>query len=191
MRRALAALCMIVLFAAAPPAEARGDLRRLANACIVKAGPDLMYFTAYLPAESHRRFCGDIPATGAAIFVLDYGQPEMREMSADFRIIRDPGGRDEDDEADAARLQAETVAYLPPRRYPAGTLSFQHIFPVAGDFVGIVTLDGPNGEHWVSRFPFSVGRIYSVRAPWLLLAAAAALALMLLLWGKDESAKGK
>jgi hypothetical protein len=127
-----------------------------------------MYFSAYLPNASHRKFCGDIPLTGPAIFVLDYAQPEMREMTADFRIVRDTGDQDADSESGA------TVAYLAPKRHPNGTLSLQHVFPEAGNFVAIVTLDGPNGEHWVSRFPFSVGGAWSARTPYYLLAAAAA-----------------
>jgi hypothetical protein len=181
MRRFLAALCVSLVFACPPPAGARRDLRQLEKSCIVKAGPDLMYFSAYLPGASHRKFCGDIPLTGATIFVLDYAQPEMRDMLADFRIVRDMGAQDI--EAD----KSETVAYLPPKRHPSGTLSLQHVFPEAGNFVAIVTLDGPGGEHWVSRFPFSVGRAWSARTPYYLLAAAAALALLLLVWGKEQA----
>jgi hypothetical protein len=183
MRRLFAALCMTAFLAGPQPADARGDLRRLETSCIVKAGPDQMYFSAYLPNASHRKFCGDIPLTGPAIFVLDYAQPEMREMTAGFRIVRDTGEQDSDPESGA------TVAYLAPKRHPNGTLSLQHVFPEAGNFVAIVTLDGPNGEHWVSRFPFSVGGPWSARTPYYLLAAAAALALLLLLWGSDDASR--
>ena len=51
---------------------------------------------------------------------------------------------------------------------------------------GIVNVDGPHGEHWVARFPFTVGRPYPVRLPYYLLTAAILLASLLFFWGRDE-----
>jgi hypothetical protein len=175
-------LIVMATVVGAPAARAHGAMQRTQSACILKIGPDLMYFSGYQPAASHRKFCEDAPVTGKTIFVLDYAQPEMREMTADFRIVRDTGR-----EEDPAQLADITVAYLPPKVYPHGTLSFEHNFREAGYFVGIITLDGPRGERWVSRFPFGVGRLFPARAPYYLLAAAAALALLVLLWGKEEN----
>lgn len=178
-----AALCALAVtaLAGAAPASAHGNLRGAENACVLRIGPDFMYFAGYQPGASRKAFCEEIPTTGDTIFVFDYAQPEMREMTADFRIVRDVGEKEE-----ASMLEAITVAYLPPRVYPHGTLNFEHDFEETGDYVGIVTVDGPHGEHWVSRFPFSVGRLYSARTPYYLLAAATMIALFLLLWGKDE-----
>lgn len=178
---ALWALSGLFLMAAAP-AGAHGAMRVVENACVLKVGPDFMYFAGYQPAASRKKFCEDIPTTGDTIFVLDYAQQEMREMTTDFRIVRNIG---EEAEARPEELEKITVAYLAPKVYPTGTLNFEHVFKEAGDFVGIVTVEGPHGEHWVSRFPFSVGRLYSSRTPYYLLTAAAAVALLLLLWGKD------
>lgn len=184
MRQLFTAFCFAALLAGAPPAQARGDLRNLERSCVLKAGPDLIYLSTYLPNASHRKFCGDIPLTGPAIFVLDYAEPEMRDMTADFRILRDTDARD------GRPGNGATVAWLPPRLYPNGTLSLEHIFPEAGNFVGVVTLDGPNGEHWVSRFPFSVGPRWPAPTPYSLIAAAAALALLLLVWGRETPPGG-
>lgn len=167
------------------PARAHGDIRKLDSACVLKVGPDFMYFSGYQPAVSRRKFCEDIPAAGDTIFVLDYAQPELREMSAELRIVRDTGS-----EEAPGDLPALTVAYAPPRVYPNGTLSFEHVFNQTGNYVGIVTLDGPNGEHWVSRFPFSVGRLYSTRTPYYLLATAALLALLVYLWEPSAARRG-
>ena len=134
-------------------ALAHGAMQRQQSACLLKVGPDFMYFSGYQPAASRNRFCEDIPKTGDTIFVLDYAQDEMRGMSTDFRIVRNVGEEEEESEP----LDAVTVAYLPPKVYPTGTLNFEHVFKETGEFVGIVTVDGPNGEHWVSRFPFTVG----------------------------------
>ncbi len=182
---ASAALVAVTVGAVPAPAAAHGSMRQAENACVLKIGPDFMYFSGYQPAASHRAFCEDAPTTGTTIFALDYAQSEMREMAADLRILRDTG----DDVEEASRLEALTVAYLPPRVYPNGTLNFQHDFKETGSFVGIVTVAGPNGEHWVSRFPFSVGRLYSPRAPYYLLAAAAVLGLLAILWGKEAPPK--
>lgn len=190
MRKPLNALCFVLmatLFATcAPGARAHGAMRFQREACLLQIGPDFMYFTGYQPAASRKKFCEDIPTTGDTIFVLDYAQEEMRSMTTDFRIVRNVG------EDEQAQLDAVTVAYLPPKVYPAGTLNFEHDFKEAGDYVGIVTVDGPNGEHWVSRFPFTVGgRSMLSRTPYFLLAAAAVLALLLIVRGRnDKSASG-
>jgi hypothetical protein len=66
------------------------------------------------------------------------------------------------------------------------------VFKEPGEFVGIVTVDGPNGEHWVSRFPFTVGgRPLSARMPYFLIAAAGVLALTIFVWGKEERKAGR
>jgi hypothetical protein len=181
----LCAIAVSGLSGGAQTAAAHGAIHRLESTCLLKVGPDLIYFSGYQPAISHRKFCEDVPTTGDAIFTLDYAQSEMREMKADLRIVRDIG---KDDPAD---LQAITVAYVPPKVYPNGTLSLEHVFTERGDYVGIVTVEGPRGEHWESRFPFSVGRLYSPRTPYYLMAAAAALALLALLWGKEEAGARK
>ena len=54
-------------------------------------------------------------------------------------------------------LDPVTINYLPPRKYPTGTLTFQHTFPEKGKFIGIVTLQNEHGQTYVSQFPFAVG----------------------------------
>ena len=66
-------------------------------------------------------------------------------------------------------LDAVTVAYSEPRYYRSGTINFEHNFPEAGYFVGIVTAIGDHGEQWVSRFPFSVGKSFMRALPAYLL----------------------
>ncbi|MBI3275673.1 MAG: hypothetical protein HYZ60_06975, partial [Methylocystis sp.] len=142
------------------------------DACVLEIGPDVMHLTTYQPVSADKKFCEDIPATGATIFVFDYEQSELRDMAADFRIARAAGETDE-----VADIERDTVAYLPPKVYPTGTLSFEHVFDAPGNYVGIVTADGTHGEHWVSRFSFSVAKNRYLRTPYYLLAIAAALAL--------------
>jgi hypothetical protein len=181
----LLALLAVAVLGLANVRSTRGGLRTPHNACLIKIGPNFMYFSGYQPATSRRKFCENIPATGDTIFVLDYAQSEMREMKADFRIVRAVRQAEEEESA----IDDVTVAYLPPRVYPSGTLSFEHAFKEKGDYVGIVTVDGPNGEHWISHFSFSVGRLYSPRAPYYLIGVAAVMAGLLLLWGRESDAE--
>lgn len=174
------ALCLSLR---AGPTTARGDLMLDHDACVLKVGPELVYFAGYQPAASHSKFCEDAPAIGATIFVFDYAAPELREMKAGFRILRQT---EEDDEA-------ATVAFLPAQVYPKGTFSFEHVFAEPGDYVGVLTMEGGRGENWSSRFPFFVGRRPLALTPYALIGAAAALAVLLLVTGRpdDASTRGR
>jgi hypothetical protein len=154
--------------------------------CLLFVGPDYMYFSGYQSAKPRKRFCEDVPGVGDTIFAMDFAQDQMREMKVDFRIVRDVG---EDKEQDS--LDDLTVAYLPPKTYPTGSVSLRHNFLQTGNYAGLVTVDGPHGEHWVARFPFAVGRLYPVRLPYYLLTAAVLLALLLYFWGRDEPRASK
>jgi hypothetical protein len=158
----------------AEPAAGRGDLVLDKDACVLKVGPDLIYFAGYQPAASHAKFCEDAPAVGATIFVFDYAEPELREMKVGFRILKDA-----EETRDPAALEAATAAYSPPQIYPTGTFSFEHVFSEPGDYVGLLTVDGSAGEHWTARFPFSVGVRHFEATPYLLIGAAGLLAVLL------------
>jgi len=182
LRLAMSSTLLAALLSALPQsALAHGALSQFDRACLLKIGPDFLYFSGYQPSLTRRKFCEDVPTASEAIFSFDYAQSELREMSSDFRIVRDLGQNEE-----APDLQAITLAYLPPKVYPSGTLTFKYDFKERGDFVGIVTLVGPHGEHWTARFPFSVGRILPMRTSFYLLTGAAAFALLMLLWGRKD-----
>jgi hypothetical protein len=136
------------------PAQAHGRLGAAEGRCRLFIGPDVMNFTGYLPESSKNEFCEDIPSTGPIIMVLDSVQDELRNMQIAIRIVKDVGGEDKENE----NLDAVTVAYSPPKKYPGGTINFEHNFNEGGYFVGIVTVLGDHGEVWTSRFPFSVDR---------------------------------
>jgi hypothetical protein len=169
-----------------PAALARGALTLNRDVCLLTLGANYMYFSGYQSAKPRKRFCEDVPATGDTIFAMDFAEDEMREMKVDFRIVRDVGEVEERES-----LEDVTVAYLPPKTYPAGSISLRHNFVDAGNYAGIVNVDGPHGEHWVARFPFTVGRPYPVRMPYYLLTAAILLALLLFFWGGYEARGSK
>jgi hypothetical protein len=157
----------------ANPASAHGRLGAAEGRCRLYVGPDYMNFTGYLPDASKNEFCEDIPSTGHMIMALDAEQPELRDMLIDIRIVKDVGG----EAAENADLTAVTVAHREPRRYPTGTINFEHVFNEPGYFVGIVTATGEHGEQWVSRFPFSVGKSFLRVLPVYILLALAVIAV--------------
>ncbi|HEY8066085.1 MAG TPA: hypothetical protein VIF40_15365 [Methylosinus sp.] len=176
-------LASLIAASAAPHASARGDLLPDKDGCVLKIGPELMYFAGYQPGDAQqRKFCEDAPKLGETIFVFDYAAPELREMKAGFRIMRQT-----DDGEDPVDTEAATAASLAPQIYPKGTFSFAHVFTQPGDFVGVVTVDGAAGEHWKARFPFSVGKRHFEISPYYLIAAAGLLALILFVSSRKQA----
>ena len=83
-----------------------------------------------------------------------------------------------------------TVAYLPPQRYPTGTVQFGHVFDEAGFYIGIVTARNDHGQFYVSQFPFSVGRGWVKIAAYYFLLSAAIIVGLFLYWKFDLSNRG-
>jgi len=135
----------------APKAFAHGGVSIEADKCVLKIGTYLMHFTGYQPEKSAgEKFCEDIPSTGHAIIVMDFVDPQLRDMEADLRIVKmvECGTYKQGD-------SAEEVLYLPPQKYKGGSITVDQRFAEAGYFVGIVTAKG--NEKIASLFPFSVG----------------------------------
>jgi hypothetical protein len=151
-------------------AHAHGGLSMDEDMCKLRVGRYLMHFVGYQPdSAAATEFCEDIPETGRTVVVLDYLNDELRDLPTEVRIIRDTGSE--------ANLDDITVFHLPPAVHPTGTLHFEHVFPDAGQYVGLVTVGGR--EKLVSRFPFSVGKPRStlpmILAGVLIVAAGVAL----------------
>jgi hypothetical protein len=86
------------------------------------------------------------------VIALTPVSPDLRDMAVGIRIVKDVG-----EEKEKANLDAITVAYIAPKVYRNGAMTFEHDFKQAGHYVGIVTVRDDLGNEWVSRFPFSVG----------------------------------
>jgi hypothetical protein len=165
-------------------AAARGALGYDQDQCVLKIGPDFFYFSAYQFGNSPKKFCEDVPEVGETTFVFDFGQDELREMKADFRIMREG-----QESAEGVAADGPTVAYLPPKTYPGGTFNFVHRFDTVGNYIGVVTVEGQTGERWVARFPFSVGGAPMRTLPFVLLGLAGALAFGLFVAGRKSNAR--
>jgi hypothetical protein len=165
----------------ASQADAHGGVSVEGNRCIMRIGPYMLNFTGYQPAQTYERFCDDIPDRGKTVIVLDAEQGsagtgvvgaansnELRDMLLDFRVLRNVGqAKDEDD------LDKNTEIYLAPKKYPAGTITFQHDFE-KGNYIGLVSATDGHGRVFVSRFPFAVGLDLN-RSLWLWLVGGVAL----------------
>jgi len=157
-------LAMVLLTSAA---HAHGGVSMLYKRCVLQIGPDLMFYTGYQPQNSREEFCDDIPSTGQTVVALDMQDTELRDMTTEIRIIKDLGthtrmnGLPVLTDAELASpevLDPVTIAYVAPKKYPTGTLTFEHTFPEYGKFIGIVTVKNVHGQTYVSQFPFSVGQ---------------------------------
>ena len=86
-------------------------------------------------------------------------------------------------------LDPVTITHVLPKKYPTGTLTFEHTFPETGKFIGIVTVKNAHGQTYVSQFPFSVGvgfgKSIGIYAS-MVVALAAAVYLIWRLGGKQK-----
>ena len=48
------------------------------NRCVLRIGPDIMFFTGYQPQNSRDEFCDDILSTGQTVVALDMQDTELR-----------------------------------------------------------------------------------------------------------------
>ncbi|HXW71184.1 MAG TPA: hypothetical protein VEK34_07085 [Methylocella sp.] len=155
-------------------AYAHGGVGMVDNRCVLRIGPDKMFFTGYQPQNSREEFCDDIPNTGQTVVALDMQDTELRSMLTEIRIIKDDGTHTringlpvltDDELASKELIDPVTISYLPARKYPTGTLTFEHTFPENGKFIGIVTVENDHGQKYISQFPFAVGQPVAKTAP--------------------------
>jgi hypothetical protein len=182
-------LLAMVLFASA--AHAHGGVGMQDNRCVLRIGPDLMFFTGYQPQNSREEFCDDIPTTGQTVVVLDMQDTELRDMLTEIRIIKDEGNHTTmnglpfltDAELGSPQvLDPVTITHVLPKTYPTGTLNFEHTFSENGKFIGIVTVKNAHGQTYVSQFPFSVGQTLGKSTGIYVSMVAVLVAAVYLIW---------
>src|SRR6202045_1703505 len=172
-------------------AYAHGGVGVVDNRCVLRIGPDLMFFTGYQPQNSREEFCDDIPRTGQTVVALDMQDSELRDMLTEIRIIRDEGNHTTmnrlpfltDAELGIPQvLDPVTNTHVLPKKYPTGTLTFEHTFPETGKFIGIVTVKNAHGQTYASQFPFSVGQGFGKSMGIYIAMVAVLAAAVLLIW---------
>lgn len=161
--------CCIASVLLSSEALAHGGVSVEGNRCIMRIGPYMMNFSGYQPlTKGQETFCDDIPDAGRTIIVLDVEQMsggaaddtvnynDLRQMDIDFRVLRDVGQASDDE-----NKEQNTEVYIPPKKYPGGTLHFEYDFKAPGKFIGLVSATDEHGRVYVSRFPFSVGEAFN------------------------------
>jgi hypothetical protein len=128
MIRGIAAwLAAMVLTVAA--AHAHGGVGMQDNRCVLRIGPDIMFFTGYQPQFSRDEFCDDIPSSGQMVVTLDMQESELRDMLTEIRLIKDEGNHikmnglpflTDAELASPQFLDPVTITYVPPKKYPTG-----------------------------------------------------------------------
>src|SRR6202047_3000273 len=166
MIRGIAAwLLAMVLSASAAHAHGGGGV--VGKRCVLRMGPDIMFFTGYQPQNSRDEFCDDIPSSGQTVVVLDMQDSELRDMLTEIRIIKDEGNHTtmnglpfltDAELASPQVLDPVTITHVLPQKYPTGALTCEHTYPETAKFIGIVTVKNEHGQTYVSQFPFSVGK---------------------------------
>ncbi|MGH6823462.1 MAG: hypothetical protein ACREC4_08230, partial [Methylocella sp.] len=159
--------------------------------CVLRIGPDIMFFTGYQPQNSRDEFCDDIPSTGQMVVALDMQNVELRDMLTEIRLIKDEGNHTtmnglpfltDAELASPQVLDPVTITHVLPKKYPTGTLTFEHTFPEEGKFIGIVTVKNAHGQTYVSQFPFSVGKGFAKSFGIYISMVVALLAAVYMLW---------
>ena len=74
--------------------SAHGSATPENDLCIIRIGYYRAHFKIYLPlTREHDEYCEDIPATGEAIFVMEYEHSGLGDVPIDFRVIRNVTGK--------------------------------------------------------------------------------------------------
>jgi hypothetical protein len=200
IRRASCAAALIMPLLASE-AFGHGGVTMENDVCILRVGASTIHFTGYQPRHSYKEFCEDIPYTGETIIVLDLVDSDLRDMSTEVRVVRDPGGGGvpigrrvlTEAELKSSEVLAATEAYMPPARYPNGTVKFEHDFEDAGQYIGIVTIRNAHGQEYISQFPFMVGPNWGKLVPFYglsgLAVALGAFVVWKLGWQRRHPAK--
>src|SRR5664279_921157 len=125
MIRGLAALLLATVLLSSS-AYAHGGVGMQDNRCVLRIGPDLMFFTGYQPQNSREEFCDDVPNIGQTVVALDMQELELRNMLTEIRLIKDDGTHTQmnglpflsDTElTKKAALDAVSIAYFPRKKY--------------------------------------------------------------------------
>lgn len=142
--------------------HAHGSVTPEDDLCIIRIGYYRAHFKIYLPrTREHSEYCEDIPATGEAIFVMEYEHSGLGDVPIDFRVIRNVTGKGTftvlEDVEKIDNLDAVTLLHHPAAIQP-DVFTYLYQFDEQGEFVGIVTVrQAETGEIYTAVFPFEVG----------------------------------
>lgn len=149
--------------------------------CRIKIGNEWVHFTAYTPQlTAGKGYCRAIPQVGVTNLVFDYEGKELRHVSVEFEITKEPEGT--------------RVFYQEPKQIQTGTVNgvvdFGKFGP--GNYLAHVTISD-RGEKIDKHVPFSVGIEDESEGnfiPFLIFVSFLILAILIMLW-MARSKRGK
>ena len=120
--------------------------------CMLMAGMHEMQVSVY-QAGALDDSCEDIPSPGPAVITLSPASKDLRDMTAEVRIVRDTGA----ETAASGNLDPVTLAYLPPKTYPRGVITLPANFDKPGKYAVLVTVRDGKDMAMSGRLVVTVG----------------------------------
>ncbi|HEY4848522.1 MAG TPA: hypothetical protein VIH87_12220 [Methylocella sp.] len=121
--------------------------------CMLMAGMHEMQVSVY-QAGATDDSCKDIPSPGPALITISSASKELRDMTAEVRIVR---GAEGDATAASGNLDPVTLAYLPPKTYPRGVITLPANFDKLGKYAVLVTVRDAKNMAMSGRLGLTVG----------------------------------
>ncbi len=121
--------------------------------CMLMAGMHEMQVSVY-QSGAVEDSCQDIPSPGPAVITLSSASNELRDMTAEVRIVRDTGAGT----AASGNLDPVTLAYLAPKTYPRGVITLPANFDKPGKYAVLVTVRDGKDMAMSGRLGMTVGQ---------------------------------
>lgn len=120
--------------------------------CPISLGGKTMKFVAMQPKKNIDRVCDALPDTGPTVIVLDAGDPELRDMTWDIRIL--------DTNAPIVEDNPIAIGSLPAQKYRNGMVNFDHNFTHSGNYMLYAKVSSDDGKKiLIGKHLFTVGLI--------------------------------
>jgi hypothetical protein len=116
-------------------AHAHGGAAIEFDTCVVQLGKYTMHFTAYQQATGGTEHCWDLPGPGKTILVFDLVEPEMRSKPVELRVVETGDGGEI-----TPGVPVRTIAALPVKVYPQGTVNLESEFELGKRYMAILTM---------------------------------------------------
>jgi hypothetical protein len=120
--------------------------------CMLMAGMHEMQVSVYQSGATDDS-CKDIPSPGPALITISSASKELRDMTAEVRIVIDTGA----ETAASGNLDPVSLAYLPPKNYPRGVITLPANFEKPGKYAVLVTVRDATGMVMSGRLGLTVG----------------------------------
>jgi hypothetical protein len=130
-------ICLVVGVIASTNVYAHGGAAVEFDKCVVELGKHRMHFTAYQPATGGDELCWTLPRPGKTILVFDLVNMESRNKPIELRIVELEGGSTDENNLGS---NVKTLAHLPTKDYPTGTLNAEASFEVGKRYMAVLTL---------------------------------------------------